>query len=61
MLAQIKAPTLTGRKDSQTRGGMSFLTLSNVHKVTLSFAACSLCEQVSVIDVFAQHSSPWKT
>lgn len=31
-------------------------TLSNVDEVALSFAAHSLCEQVSVIYVFAQHS-----
>lgn len=36
-------------------------TLSQVDKVALSFAAQSLCEQVSVIYVFAQHSGRWKT
>lgn len=36
---------------------MLCFTLTNVDKVTLPFAAHSLCEQVSVIsDVFAQHS-----
>lgn len=47
--------------DFETCGGMCFLALSNVHKVALPLAAHSLCKQVPVVNVFAQHSHHWKT
>lgn len=55
---QIETPVLTGgERLSWTCRGMWGFTLADVDKVALSFAAHSLCEQVSVIsDVFAQCS-----
>ena len=56
-----KTACIQQRKNYWTCGGPERFTLSDVHKMTLSLAAHPLWEQVSVINVFTQHSGHWKT